>query len=259
MAIIVGIAAAALVAAGAGTISTLIVRSQTPHTLTAHVVTGSQGPRGATGDSGLDASSTINTGSTGHRGATGVSPNLTGPTGFTGQVGPTGPLSTLSVAGPPGPSGITGPTGALGPSGPTGQLEPLTGQRQSVTVELRNDADLIWSGLGDYFNAGPIVVKAALTFPSPTSTSPTQLFLNFFSLLTEDRRGSNIYFGPSQLLLEPYQVPVAVQDTANANIYRLFSQGPSSSNPGVIGRVALTVDCLAAPLNVLDILLVVGA
>lgn len=125
MAILVGIAAAFIVSATAGTLISLIARQHSPlndsqeQQLSTTGETGDLGPMGPMGPTGVTGTTT---GASGSTGVTGVSSNQTGPTGYTGPTGPTGPPNNVSQTGATGNTGSTGPTG-FG-TGPTGFLGP---------------------------------------------------------------------------------------------------------------------------------------
>ena len=88
-------------------------------------LTGSTGPKGATGPANTLKIGTVTSGSEAGATITGTAPNqtlnLVLPKGDKGDVGPTGPIGPQGVQGEQGPQGATGPQGAVGPVGPQGE------------------------------------------------------------------------------------------------------------------------------------------
>ena len=88
-------------------------------------LTGSTGPKGATGPANTLKIGTVTSGSEAGATITGTAPNqtlnLVLPKGDKGDAGPTGPQGPQGVQGEQGPQGATGPQGEIGPVGPQGK------------------------------------------------------------------------------------------------------------------------------------------
>lgn len=88
-------------------------------------LTGSTGPKGATGPANTLKIGTVTSGSEAGATITGTAPNqtlnLVLPKGDKGDIGPTGPQGPRGVQGEQGPQGATGPQGEIGPVGPQGK------------------------------------------------------------------------------------------------------------------------------------------
>lgn len=88
-------------------------------------LTGSTGPKGATGPANTLKIGTVTSGSEAGATITGTAPNqtlnLVLPKGDKGDTGPTGPQGPQGVQGEQGPQGATGPQGEIGPVGPQGE------------------------------------------------------------------------------------------------------------------------------------------
>ena len=105
-------------------------------------LTGSTGPKGATGPANTLKIGTVTSGSEAGATITGTAPNqtlnLVLPKGDKGDVGPTGPQGPRGVQGergPQGEQGIQGPTGAQGPQGIQGPKGDKGADGRSLEIE----------------------------------------------------------------------------------------------------------------------------
>jgi hypothetical protein len=140
-------------------------------TYTTPILSGIQGPAGATGPVGPAGP----TGATGAQGPTGLT-GATGPqgpiglTGATGATGAQGPTGLTGATGPQGPIGLTGATGATGAQGPTGLTGP-TGPQGPIGLTGPAGATGLTGAIGATGPQGPAGAAGATGLQGPAGVA----------------------------------------------------------------------------------------